>query len=444
MVVKTIEVPWEELTSDEKLERRLQAWLSPTGVNFVSPEAETGYKARVTRLIDAIQLKKKPDRVPVTPHLGEFAPAYCGYTEKDMWYDVDKCIEVATRCTLELDFDAKTDASAPQGRVNEILDEKQRKWPGHGLPDNAGVQFIEGEYMKADEYDAFILDETDYRLRTYLPRVWGAAEGLKQLVLGNIRSFGIPEVEMALDKFKQAGEEARRWDARIATTNKKLNELGYPDLRGGPGIGFTPFDRIGDNLRGQRGIALDMYQRPEKLLEAIDMLTKKALYQIHRTARTVKPRGSPIIGFPLHKGADGFMSDKQFRTFYWPSLRTICLALIEEGFIPELRTQGSYTTRLEAVRGDLPKGRAIWHLYLTDMEKAEKILGEDNCLVGAVPQSLLSTGRPEQVDAYCRRLIDLCGKDGGFILSSPGALGSDAKTENVLAMVRAAKTYGVY
>ena len=441
---KTNESTWESLSPDEKLEKRLEAWLSPQGVTFASPEAEAGYKARVTRLINAIQLKKKPDRVPVTPHLGEFAAAYCGYTEKDMWYDVDKAIEVATRCTLELDFDAKTDASAPQGRVYEILEEKQRKWPGHGLPDNAGVQFIEGEYMKADEYDAFILDESEYRMRTYLPRVWGAAEGLKQLAFGNVRSFGIPEVQISLDKLKQAGEEARRNEPRIAAANKKLNELGYPNLRGGVGVGSAPFDRIGDNLRGQRGIALDMYKRPEKLLEAIDMLTKKTLLQIHRTAGTVRPSGSPIVGFPLHKGADGFMSDKQFRTFYWPSLRAICLALIEEGFIPELRTQGSYTSRLEVVSGDLPKGKAIWHLYLTDMEKAEKILGKDNCLVGAVPQSLLSTGQPDQVEAYCRHLIDLCGKDGGFILSSPGALGNDAKPENVRAMIKCAKEYGVY
>ena len=443
MATKTVEIPWEELTPDEKHKRRLQAWLSPPGVNFVSPEAEAGYKARVSRLINAISLRK-PDRVPVTPHLGEFAPAYCGYTEKDMWYDVDKAIEVATRCTLELDFDAKTDASAPQGRVYEILDEKQRKWPGHGLADDAGVQFIEGEYMKADEYDAFILDESDYRLRTYLPRVWGAAEGLKQLSTNAIRSFGIPEVQTSLTKLMQAGEEARRWEARIAAANRKLNELGYPDLRGGAGLAVTPFDRIGDNLRGQRGIALDMYKQPEKLLEAIDMLTKKALLAIRRSGKTVKLGGSPIIGFPLHKGADGFMSDKQFRTFYWPSLRRVCLALIDEGFIPELRTQGSYTTRLEAVRGDLPRGKVIWHLYLTDMKLAEEALGKDYCLVGAVPQSLMSTGQPEQVEDYCKRLIELCGGNGGFIVSSPGALGSDAKPENVRAMVRATKKYGVY
>lgn len=443
MTTRTLDVVWDVLTPDEKLERRLQAWLSPPGLNFASPEAEAGYKARVTRLIDAIQLRK-PDRVPVTPHLGEFAAAYCGYTEKDMWYDADKAIEVATRCTLELDFDAKADAAVPQGAAYEIIDERQRKWPGHGLPDNAAIQFVEGEYMKADEYDAFILDESDFRLHNYLPRVWGAAEGLKQLSFGNLRSFGMPEVQAALRKLMQAGEEVRRWESKITAANKRLNELGYPDLRGAAGLAVTPFDRIGDNLRGQRGIALDMYKQPEKLLEAIEVLKRKAILAIRRSSKTIKLGGSPIIGFPLHKGADGFMSDKQFRTFYWPSLRDICQALIEEGFIPELRTQGSYTTRLDAVNGDLPRGRVIWHLYLTDMKAAETTLGKDYCLVGAVPQSLMSTGNPEQIEEYVRKLIDLCGRDGGFIVSSPGALGADAKTENVKAMIRATKKYGIY
>jgi hypothetical protein len=439
------ETPWGQLTPDQRLARRCRAWLSPPGITFASAQAGADYGGRVTRLLDAILLEKKPDRVPVTPHLGEFAAAYCGYTQKDVWYDVDKAIDVANRCTLELDFDAKTDAAAPQGRVYEILDEKQRKWPGHGLPDNISMQFVEGEYMRADEYDAFILDETDFRLRSYLPRVWGAAAPLRQLSIGNIASFGIPEVQAALSKLMLAGEEARRWQPRITAANRRLSELGYPDLRGSlGGVGAAPFDRLGDNLRGQRGIGLDMYRQPEKLLEAMDVITRKTLLEIKRRSGPNTLGGSPIIGFPLHKGADGFMSDKQFRTFYWPSLRRICLALIEEGYIPELRTQGSYTTRLEAVRGDLPRGRVIWHLYLTDMKLAQEALGKDYCLVGAVPQSILSTGQPADVETCCRRLIDLCAGNGGFMVSSPGALGADAKPENVQAMVRTTREYGVY
>lgn len=35
---------------------------------------------------------------------------------------------------------------------------------------------------------------------------------------------------------------------------------------------------------------------------------------------------------------------------------------------------------------------------------------------GDVPATLLSLGTPEQVETYCRKLIDYVGKGGGFIL----------------------------
>ncbi len=432
---------WEKLTPGQKRERRLKAWLDAPGVRFASPEAAAGYTTRVKRLSDAIRLGK-PDRVPVTPFLGEFVATYAGYTQKEITYDAVKAIDAAKRCTLELDFDAKTAAARPDGRVWEILDNKQRNWPGRDMPDNGSPQFIEREYMKADEYDAFILDETNFRWTTYLPRIWGAAEALTNLDLSgnNVGSFGRREIKNALMKLVEAGEEARRWESKIAEANHRLTELGYPDFRAAA-LGTAPFDHIGDNLRGQRGIALDMYQRPEKLLEAMEVVTKKRIRRIAESAQQIG--GSPIVGFPLHKGADGFMSDRQFKTFYWPSLRRIVLTLVEEGFVPELRTQGSYNSRLDAIL-DLPRGSVIWHFYQTDIAKAKAAIGNSQCIVGSVPQSLLSVGTIDEVERYTRRLIDVAGRDGGFMLTSPGALGKDARTENVRAMVRTAKEYGVY
>jgi hypothetical protein len=120
MSIHVTSAAWSTLTPAEKREKRFAAWLSAPGVRFASPDAEAGYKARVKRLVDVLSLRK-PDRVPVTPALGEFVATYAGYTQKDITYDVDKSIDAATRATVELDFDAKTPAGSPQGRVWEIL-----------------------------------------------------------------------------------------------------------------------------------------------------------------------------------------------------------------------------------------------------------------------------------------------------------------------------------
>lgn len=78
-----MEKQWEELSSDEKQEAMFQKWLSPEGVNFATPEAGRLYKERVTRIKDAIQLRKPPDRVPVVPTTGFFPVLYGGITPEE-------------------------------------------------------------------------------------------------------------------------------------------------------------------------------------------------------------------------------------------------------------------------------------------------------------------------------------------------------------------------
>jgi uroporphyrinogen-III decarboxylase len=54
---------------------------------------------------------------------------------------------------------------------------------------------------------------------------------------------------------------------------------------------------------------------------------------------------------------------------------------------------------------------------------------------------LLSIGKPEEVEAYCKRLIDEVGSDGGFILSSGCEIPAAVKAENMRAMIQTGKTY---
>jgi uroporphyrinogen-III decarboxylase len=136
------------------------------------------------------------------------------------------------------------------------------------------------------------------------------------------------------------------------------------------------------------------------------------------------------------------MSEKQFLTFYWPYLKRVILGCAEEGLVPVLFAEGGYNTRLEIIR-DLPKSKVIWHFDQTDLTRAKKILGDNACIMGNIPTSLLITGRPDDVKAYCRNLIETAGKDGGYIMA-PGATADDSRVENLRAMMDAAKEYGVY
>jgi hypothetical protein len=438
---------WAKLTPEEKREERIKRWLSPRGVQFVSPEAEKAYKARLTRIVDAIQLRE-PDRVPVILPAGIFPAYYAGKRLKTVMYDYDELRQAWRQFLREFSGDTHgSPAVVPPGRVSEILESKTSKWPGHGLPDNASmVQFVEGEYMKADEYDALIKDPSDFLLRLYLPRAFGELEPLQKLSpltysLGMptafLGSYTKPDVRAAFRAILDAGEELSKWREVVADFSREANNAGFPSLRGG--FTMAPFDTIGDTLRGTKGIIRDMFQQPDTLHEAMERITPMNIEAAVSLADTV---GGPIIFMPLHKGDDVFMSDKQFETFYWPTFRKVIMGLVEEGCIPLLFAEGRYNRRLEVIK-DLPKGTVLWQFDQTDMASAKEILGGTACISGNVPTSLLCTGTPQAVKDCCRNRIEVCSKDGGFILTG-GASIDRGNPDNLHAMVEAVEEFGVY
>ena len=145
---------------------------------------------------------------------------------------------------------------------------------------------------------------------------------------------------------------------------------------------------------------------------------------------------------PLHKGADGFMSDDHFKRLYWPSLREVILGLVEEGCVPLLFAEGGYRSRLSYLK-ELPKGTTLWLFDQTDMAEVKKQIGNNICIAGNVPTGLMVTGISQQVDDYCKKLIDACAPGGGFILTTVAAL-DEGKADTTQALLEAADMYGKY
>ena len=439
---------WKALTPDEKLEKRLAAWSEAAGIKFASRQAEKDYKARVKRFTDAMTLKK-PDRIPINPSFGGFFVGYYGYTERDVMYDAEKAADVALRGTVEFPTDGKIGAGGATGTPYDLLDYKLFNWPGHQQADTAGWQFLEAEYMPAEEYDDLIQDPTDYWMRVHMPRIFGTLQPFANLspavfvieqvhVMGYVARYGLPEVQAALEKLMQAGRAALAWQQKVAPANRKLDEMGFPSTQGGQC--YAPFDFIGDTLRGTRGIIMDMYRRPAKLIEALERFTPIMV----KMGSGSPLGGCPVVSIPLHKGADGFMNDEQFKRFYWPSLLKVIEGLNNEGLLVRLFAEGGYNSRLEAICEDLPKGKTIWHFDYTDMGKAKKIIGDIACLMGNVPGAMIHTGTPDEVTAYCKDLIKKAGKGGGFIMATGVGIGRGAKVENIRAMIDCTLKYGVY
>jgi hypothetical protein len=302
--------------------------------------------------------------------------------------------------------------------------------------------------MMADEYDALIQDPSGFFSHKYLPRVFGALGGFPMLpflpgilemygVALNFIPFGLPPVQATYQALFEAGAEALQWIGAIGGADGALATFGFPNILGG----FTkaPFDVIGDTLRGTKGIMLDIYRQPDKLIQAMEALVP---LMIGMGVANAQQTGNPLMFIPLHKGADGFLSDEQFKKFYWPTLKAVMMGLIDAGIVPLPAAEGGYSSRLEVVQ-DLPKGKTLWMIDLTDMADAKKTLGQNACLLGNVPSSMLELGAPQQVKDFVKKLIDTTGQDGGLIICN-GSFFDHAKPENVKAMVDFTKEYGAY
>jgi hypothetical protein len=440
---------WGELSPDERQEKRLEEWLSPEDVEFKSPEAEKAYKERATRLKDVIQLKKLPDRVPIYPVVSFFPAYYAGITPRDMMYDYDKAVMACKKYVLDFEPDAQIGAGlAGAGRIFDILDYRLYAWPGHGVLPEYTYQCVEGEYMRADEYDDLIRNPSHFFSTIYLPRVFGALEPFRNLpnltwmqelpFIGYcVVPFGDADIQGAYKALFQAGNEAKKWLDIVSNVDEEIKASGFPNIFGG--FSKVAFDVIGDTLRGTRGIMLDIYRQPDKLLEAIEAITP---IMIDMGVSAAKGSGNPLVFIPLHKGADGFLSDEQFRTFYWPGFKKLLMGLIDEGCVPLPWAEGGYNSRLEVIR-DVPRGKVLYGFDTTDMARAKEVLGGVACIGGNVPTALLTMGTPQEIRDYTRKLIDTAGGGGGYVMMNGAAL-DDVNPENVKIWVDFTKEYGVY
>jgi len=442
------EKKWADMTWQERREERFKKWLSPANVKFSSPEAEKRYKERVTRFIKVVRLEE-PDRVPVMLPAAFYPAYYAGGNLKKVMYDYDALKKSWMK--FMKDFPDMDSFGAPAlvfpGKAMDMIDYKLMKWPGHGLADDAqSYQYVEGEYMPPEEYDDFIRDPADYLMRYFLPRSVGAFAPLSRLgpitvfvgiPVWYINQFSDPDIKKAYQTLFAAAEESKKWMDVVTEVGQAALEAGFPSIWGG--MNGAPYDMIGDMLRGTAGIMMDMFRRPEKLQKAMERLVPIV---INESIMSADASGCPIIFMPLHKGTGGFMSNEQFKTFYWPTFKEVMLGLINQGLVPIPFAEGDYEPRLEIIK-DMPRSAVVWYFERMDMAKAKRILGDTACIAGNVPVSVLCTGTPQEVKEHCRRLIEACGKGGGYILTGSAGM-EKGDPENLRAMMDAAREYGTY
>jgi len=250
-------------------------------------------------------------------------------------------------------------------------------------------------------------------------------------------AFGEPKLNRAIRTFQKAGREMRKWRSKIVKFNKLILDMGFPQYF--QGAAMPPFDVISHSLRGMSGTMLDMFRQPDKILEMCEFILKKTL---ERPMPKPNENGNIRMFMTNTRGSDEFMSMKQFDTFYWPTFKKLVMTLIERGATPCIFFEGNFTSRLEYLL-EFPKGKMLARFDTTDIFRAKEILKDHVCIEGNIPSSLLQVGTVQDIKDYCKKLIDVVGKGGGYILS-PRSSTDEVNPANLKAMIEYTKEYGVY
>ena len=393
---------------------------------------EQRYAERLNRYVTAMR-NGKPDKVPIRPFVAEFIARYAGFTCQEVTHDYEKAFAATRTCAADFDWDATVaNMVYVWTGLTQAIGLKYYGIPGIDIPADTGFQYLEppqeNAHMRPDEYDQLIEDPTGFLFNVWLPRV-----------AADVSPMGQPTSYRNNLSFLKGGMAMLSYFSAFPTQIDLLRrESGTVSAIAG--IFKAPLDIIADKLRGYVGLAQDLLEQPDKVLEACEALMPQLL---HVALSGADPDKNVPIGFWMHRGCVPFISHEQFNRFYWATLKPIIEELWAKGHQTLFYAEGDWNAHLDTFV-ELPDQSIVYHVDKADIFEAHRKVGHKFCISGGVPNYLLAYGTPGEVRACCKKLIDEVAVDGGYILDASAIVQNDAQVENMRAMTEFTREYGVY
>jgi hypothetical protein len=369
----------------------------------------------IERIEKHIQLEA-PDRVGIAPYGGYYFATLAGMNYRDYLMDAIKAEQAFENgfnrhggldmAEVGMDISNHLDPS-PNGFSTFYFDWRLpgRERPADAIP-NLNERAKDDPLMSAEDYD-LLLREGFHRFFSF-------------------RRAGVRDLNSMADEAQQVVDLRRKWRKQYQVPSQA------------DGMMEDPINLL-SQLRGSTNFMLDLYRRPEEVLQVADVICDGLIAASLNLSEILE---STILIMGGSRGSADFMSPKMFEKFCLPFMLRAAYAAQAAGYRLEYHMDLNWTPMLDYFK-ELPPKSGYLHLdERTDIIQAKKVLGDHLCLKGNLKPSLFVLGSPEDVEREVKRIIDGCAAGGGLIISAE--LTADARFELVDKMVQVTKTYGQY
>ncbi len=360
---------------------------------------------------------KPVDRLVCGPFVFGYAASFAGITQARFINDFD----LAQRCMDKLKA------------ANPIWDLYRSSFADLGYGPTLRQRWFQKVALPGDE----LPEDTPYQI---LEEVLATREELRA-----IKTAGLQKYMIAVTKRVRPNKGLIHfllWESRrnklhkrdVAAAHKRGQAFHYG------GTYAPPFELL-SMTRSMNEFTIDMYRLKDELVEVMWAMQKESILV---AVKSCKNSGVPRAFVVGCRCGTTFLNKKNFETYSWPWIKDGALKLIEQGITPIFHLDTDWGRALEYFL-ELPKGKCIIETDgATDLFKAKEILRDHMCLSGDVPPALLTVGSASEVEDYCKKLISVLGKGGGYIFSNGCTMPANSKHVNVKAMFEAVEKFGRY
>lgn len=370
-------------------------------------ETEALYRQRRQRLDRALHLEKPGDRMPVLlpgpiPCAKYADPAViCADATRRPEAFIELAFEGVDRLA---DADALNNFMGGYGRGMSYVFMCPVKLPGVDIGEDDNLQVCEEPHLAYEDY--------------------------ARIVDGGWAAFA----EAYAQKYFPCTPEELAYEERFgACVKQKFDDTGY--VRWGGAVSPSPWDIL-SSMRGMTRFFRDLRKDPQLIHEVIDAIDAVCFADF--TASLPTAGGYSAMVQPGVRSNCDFVSREIYEEFTWPLTLKYANAVIEAGLPVHFHYDSNWDSFLDFFTC-FPKGTCIFDSDgATDILKVKRTLGDRMAITGNTPSALLVLGTPDDVYGFVKDQIRQVGEEG-YIVSSSCTIPSNAKPENVRAMVAASR-----